>query len=563
MDEEARVEVDVEKIMGEIRREIQMEEELKNLPSFEDIPIRGEEPRMEPEGTIDWPVLLESLYYINTSYDIPYYWSFSPAGIKTFLKRVVRKLLRCMLLPILEKLNQFNVHVVRCLNNFRYGTQELFARTDVQAEELARLKEALFVYENTQAEEKRRLSAQAEELACLKEMLSVHADAQAEEKRKLSAQAEELARLKETLSAYADAQAEEIALLKQELSAHADAQTEAVSLLKGELSAYMDAQAGETGLISSQITELQEMIRRLELLLEQRVPALRIDNMERHVGNLLQKVDNLDRQSDAFNASVAKMLLELRAQNEVPAHRKAESQEQAPAALGDSENKYTVLDYFKFQNDFRGTRSVIAERQKIYLPYFRNSAAPVLDVGCGRGEFLRIMKDNKIPAFGVDLYPEYVVEGELNGLDIRQGNGIDFLKGSDTQYGGIFSAQVIEHISFLELQEFCAAAFEKLLPGSYFVLETPNPTSLSMFTSSFYIDPTHKKPIHPLMLEYLLREIGFTEVQTIFTEASRAGAALPHIESDAIRNLNEVNEAIAKVSDLLYGSLDYAVIARK
>ena len=69
--------------------------------------------------------------------------------------------------------------------------------------------------------------------------------------------------------------------------------------------------------------------------------------------------------------------------------------------------------------------------------------------------------------------------------------------------------------------------------------------------------------MHPLLLSYVLREAGFSEVQTIYTEASHAGSALPLIDSDGIRNLEEVNRAIEQVSNLLYGSLDYAIIARK
>ena len=198
----------------------------------------------------------------------------------------------------------------------------------------------------------------------------------------------------------------------------------------------------------------------------------------------------------------------------------------------------------------------------MYLPYFRKSDKPVLDVGCGRGEFLRLMKNHGIQAFGVDLYPEYVVEGELNGLDIRQGDAIQFLKDSTQSFAGIFASQVIEHISFEQLQILCQSAYEKLEDGAYLILETPNPTCLSMFTSSFYIDPTHNKPIHPLTLEYILHEVGFQEVHIVYTQASRQ-QALPLIKGDGIQNLDEVNAAITRVSDMLYGSLDYAVIAKK
>ena len=277
---------------------------------------------------------------------------------------------------------------------------------------------------------------------------------------------------------------------------------------------------------------------------------------------LRRKLELLDRQSDAFSASVAKTILSYKKENGIPVERYApQTADSAPKK--ESGDSYTALNYFKFQNNFRGTRSQIIERQTIYLPYFKDSTEPVLDIGCGRGELLHILREEDIPAFGIDLYPEYVIEGELSGLDVRQGDGIAFLKETDMRFGGIFSAHVVEHISFANLQTRCFTAYEKLVPGGYLILETPNPTCLSIFSNAFYVDPTHIKPVHPLLLAYILREAGFSEVQTVYTEATRAGEPLPLIDSDAIRNLDEVNHAIERVSSLLYGSQDYAVIAKK
>ena len=171
------------------------------------------------------------------------------------------------------------------------------------------------------------------------------------------------------------------------------------------------------------------------------------------------------------------------------------------------------------------------------------------------------MKAHKISAFGIDMYPEYVVEGKLNGLDVQQGDGIEFLQNTKQYFGGIFVCQVIEHISFAQLQTLCTAAYEKLVPGGYLVLETPNPRCLAVFAHAFYVDPTHNKPVHPLTLEYLLQEIGF-DVKIEYTECTRQ-EPLPHIQSDEIKNLSQVNAGISRVSDLLFGSGDYAAIAQK
>lgn len=139
MREEKEVKVDVEEIMREIRLKIQMDEDLESLPAFEDIPIGAEGDIVAQYAQMNLAKIEPSLQYVNASYDVPYYWSFGPAGIKTLLKRVVRKVLKCLIPPILEKQNRFNAHVVNCLNALR----TLFTRADEQAAEIASLKREL------------------------------------------------------------------------------------------------------------------------------------------------------------------------------------------------------------------------------------------------------------------------------------------------------------------------------------------------------------------------------------------------------------------------------------
>lgn len=138
--------VNVEKIMEEIRREIQMEEALRDLPRFEDIPLDGGE-RPAPAGTpapaagnVDWPLLAQSLDYLNRNYDIPYYWTFYGSKVKTFLKRVVRRLAKCILAPIVSMQDAFNAHVVRVCNNLKEAVVALMARADAHQGELAQLR---------------------------------------------------------------------------------------------------------------------------------------------------------------------------------------------------------------------------------------------------------------------------------------------------------------------------------------------------------------------------------------------------------------------------------------
>lgn len=222
---------------------------------------------------------------------------------------------------------------------------------------------------------------------------------------------------------------------------------------------------------------------------------------------------------------------------------------------------YNSIDYFDFEESFRGNTEEIKYRQQQYLKYFKN-CSNVLDIGCGRGEFLELLRENGINSEGVDVYEKFVVEGQRRGLKITCGDGISFLQ-SKLEWDGIFCAQVIEHITFDQIIKLCSEAYYRLKKGSYLLIETPNPTKLDMFTHTFYLDPTHNKPIHPATLKYLLEKIGFSEVEIVFTEESKSDYTIPMFEGDGLTNLEEINHAIFVLNDYLFGSADYAIIAQK
>jgi len=108
----------------------------------------------------------------------------------------------------------------------------------------------------------------------------------------------------------------------------------------------------------------------------------------------------------------------------------------------------------------------------------------------------------------------------------------------------------------------CTLAYEKLEDGCYLIMETPNPKSLAMFTGCFYMDPSHQRPIHPYTLKYIAEKAGFSKVDILYTESSRPPFDIPLIkENDP--DFKQFNEAMHNISELLYGSQDYAVIAKK
>lgn len=221
---------------------------------------------------------------------------------------------------------------------------------------------------------------------------------------------------------------------------------------------------------------------------------------------------------------------------------------------------YEEIDYFDFENHFRGSIDSIKKAQEAYIPYFKDKKN-VIDIGCGRGEFLSLMQDNGINAVGVDIYEPYADYCRMKGLNAECGDGSEYLSKLES-VDGIFVGQVVEHLKPYQIIRLCNTAYEKLSDGGCIIIETPNPTSLSIYTNAFYIDPSHIKPVHPLTMKYYLEKAGFRNIEIIFTESSRPKVSIPPLKSDA-ENIDEFNEAVKKVSDMIFGSQDYAVVAVK
>lgn len=222
---------------------------------------------------------------------------------------------------------------------------------------------------------------------------------------------------------------------------------------------------------------------------------------------------------------------------------------------------YLSIDYFDFENRFRGSREHVKNVQEIYLPFFKN-CKNVVDLGCGRGEFVELLLENGIGVKGVDLYMPYVEYCKMQNLPVEQGDALVYLKGQE-KVDGIFLGQVVEHLSIAQTIELCHIAYNKLEVGGYLIMETPNPTSLAIYTESFYMDPSHNRPIHPKTLQYIAEKQGFSEVKILFTESSRLPYHIPKLAEHGEGRAHEFDLAMERVADMLFGSQDYAIIAKK
>lgn len=233
------------------------------------------------------------------------------------------------------------------------------------------------------------------------------------------------------------------------------------------------------------------------------------------------------------------------------------------AAVAAKDEEAYELDYLAFENAFRGDEADIKAKLTQYVPYFADKKN-VYDLGCGRGEFLEILKENGIEATGVDMYPPFVEECQEKGLKIVEGDAVSFVSDLENDSAdGFMLAQVAEHLPTEALIKLIFKSFDKLKTGGVMIMETPNPMCLSIYRNAFYLDPTHSTPVHPKYLEFLFRNAGFSDVKIVFTESSKIQYRLPLLDVSGCANLAEFNDGLNVLSDVLFGSQDYAVIAIK
>lgn len=213
--------------------------------------------------------------------------------------------------------------------------------------------------------------------------------------------------------------------------------------------------------------------------------------------------------------------------------------------------------YKSFEDKFRGQRSEIKKRLLAYEPFLQilkqqDEKPAAVDLGCGRGEWLEILKQNGFAARGCDVSEEMIKECEKNALEAKKQGAIEFLSELEDSSLALVSAfQLVEHLEFSELCELIKQARRVLKDGGILILETPNPENLRVATLNFYLDATHVKPIPPMLLEYLCEFEGFNN-----TFMMRLNSNLNFSEDLENQNVT-LRDVLSSVG------LDYAVLGLK
>lgn len=210
-----------------------------------------------------------------------------------------------------------------------------------------------------------------------------------------------------------------------------------------------------------------------------------------------------------------------------------------------------------FEEAFRGTREELLERYATLADRLVG-CGPVLDIGCGRGELLELLRERSVEASGVETDAKLVAACTVDGLDVRHGDGLVALRGAAAaSLGGVTLIQVVEHLTSQQTVDLVALAADRVRPGGKVVIETVNPQSLYVYAHAFYLDPTHVRPVHPAWLSFLFQEAGFAEVEVDWRSPVPEGEALEEGGSEA----HDAN--VARLNRLLFAAQDYAVVATR
>lgn len=224
------------------------------------------------------------------------------------------------------------------------------------------------------------------------------------------------------------------------------------------------------------------------------------------------------------------------------------------------------FDYLAFENRFRGSEELVRERQRRHAERFAGMGE-VADLGCGRGEFLALLEAQGTSALGVDASGEMVALARERGLRAEHGDLFAFL--ADRPEGsldGILCSHVVEHLwpaDQLRLVRLCA---EALRPGGVLIVETPNPKSLIAGAVNFCCDPTHVRLVFPETLAFMLESAGFSETEIEYLSpvpAERRAGPVTDAPAELAGLVAQVNEAVERLDDLVFGDQDYAVVARR
>jgi SAM-dependent methyltransferase len=282
-------------------------------------------------------------------------------------------------------------------------------------------------------------------------------------------------------------------------------------------------------------------------------------------GELLQKVSEEQERIRRENSAILRLLADRStpARAEVAAVPSWATRDGSPNGGGRPPGRYAL-----FEEVERGSRDEVGAKLAKYVDYFRTPGR-VVDLGCGRGEFLESATWKGIAAYGVDTDPDAFELCRSLGLDARCEDLFEHLDGLPAaSLAGVFSAQVVEHLPPTSIDPLLRSIHRVLVPGGVVVIETPNPATFATHVQSFWRDPTHTRPVPAVALSFAARSAGLVVDSVLYSCPTPDEDRLVDVSVDAVaedvRPLAEAfNRAMRQLNLLLYGPQDYALVASR
>ena len=302
------------------------------------------------------------------------------------------------------------------------------------------------------------------------------------------------------------------------------------------------------------------------------VAAGRIDEQQKTLAALQQRLDETLPELRAQVVVLQRAMEMLKRQAGDTGSERAVTTAPATTAAPPSQST-DDYKYVGFEDAFRGSDYSVAEKLEAYLPIFAG-ASDVVDLGCGRGEFLAALRSAGVTARGVDTNAAMVAVAREQGLDVTRNDALGYVASlPDESIGGVIATQVVEHLEPSYLFKLLEALSRRLRHGAPIVLETINPACWYAFFSSYIRDITHVRPVHPETLQYLLRASGFERVEIRYRSplpdhVKLQMAYVPEdirVAADAsaatlTRLVDTSNANATRMNELMFAHMDYAVV---
>ena len=334
-----------------------------------------------------------------------------------------------------------------------------------------------------------------------------------------------------------------------------------------ELSAQIDTYETRTAQLQAQVEtlisqnqQLQESLRQLqqEQVLDCASRDARGERIEGAIGQLDDRLAKESTQTERSVNKITKTLTDHERRLMLLSERNRRQQDRRPAS-GRASDDHELLEalYVSFEDEFRGTRDDIKDRLRGYLPIVREARAgeqdtPIIDLGCGRGEWLELLREECLVGRGIDVNEVLLRQCRDRGLETAHCDALGYLRQlGQCSVGAVTAFHLIEHLAFADLIRLLDETVRVLRPGGVAIFETPNPQNLQVASHTFYMDPTHRNPLPGPMMQFMAQARGLVDVRIVPRN--------PYPQSAMLSG----GEIAQRLNAMFYGPQDYAVVGRK